>query len=61
MLPNGFHFIEAIPRHRLGDYEKYVVEWVDGLPKCLVVVNVGVRIIYRGRRGNTEYFEAKPL
>ena len=50
LLPNGFHFIEAIPRHRLGVYEKYVVEWVEkkDLPKDLLIINEGidVRVYY---------------
>lgn len=35
-------------------------EWVDELPPRPVMVNEGVKVIYRGRKGNTEYYEVKP-
>ncbi|GAB6943224.1 hypothetical protein [Vulcanisaeta sp. JCM 14467] len=60
-MPNGFHLVLAIPRRRLGPYGKYVVEWVDKVPRRPLLVNEGVKIVYKGRRGDTEYFEAKPL
>ena len=46
LLPNGFHLIEAIPRRRLGDYERYVVEWVEkrDLPRDLIIVNEGIDV-----------------
>ena len=59
LLPNGFHFIEAIPRRRLGDYERYVVEWVEkrDLPRDLLIINEGIDVkvhrirLNRGRNG----------
>ena len=57
----GFHMALAIPRRKIGGYEEYVIEWVDEVPRRPLLVNEGVKIVYKGRRDNTEYFEAKPL
>ena len=59
--PSGMHLVLAIPRNRLGRYRKYVVEWIDELPKRPLMINEGVKLVYRGRKGDTEYFEIKPL
>ena len=59
--PSGIHTVAAVPRLRLGPYARYVVEWVDKLPKRPIMINEGVKVIYRGRKGDTEYYEVKPL
>lgn len=50
LMPNGFHFIAAAPSHRLGEYVRYVVEWVGkkDLPKDLVIINdsIDVKVHY---------------
>ena len=45
----------------MGGYGEYVFELVDEVPGMPVLVNEDVKIVYKGRRGDTEYFEAKPL
>ena len=55
------HFIGAMSSHRVGPYERYIVEWVDELSKRPIMINEGVKVIYRGRNGDTEYFEVRLL
>ena len=60
-MRNGIHIIAAVPINRIGKYRRYVVEWVDKLPKRPIMINEGVKVIYRGRNGDTEYYEVRPL
>ena len=60
-LVNGLHMTLAIPRRRLGRYERYVVEWVDELPKQPVMVNEGVMIIYEGSDERGDHFRIVPI
>ena len=59
--PDGMYFIAAVPRRRLGPYAKYVVEWVDKLPPEPILINEGVRLVYKGSDDEGDYFEVVPL
>ena len=50
-----------MPINRIGKYRRYVVEWGDKLPKRPVMINEGVKVIYSGRNGDTEYYEVRLL
>ena len=58
---NGMHFVFAVHRHRLGPYERYVIEWIDELPKRRLLINEGVKIVYRSSDDKGDYFEVVPL
>ena len=57
LIPNGFHLTYAIPSHRIGEYGRYVIEWVDGkdLPRKPLTVHENVEIIILGKIRGKEF------
>ena len=57
----ALYSVAAMPRRRLGPYARYVVEWLDKLPLKPILINEGVRVVYRSSDESGDYYEVEPL
>ena len=46
---------------KLGRYMKYIAGWIDELPPMTIMINEGVKIVYKGSDDKGDYYEIKPI